>query len=300
MKKTLLASVAIASSLTLFVASSASAHVSIYPGVSATGSSSAALTAGQSGTLYFRAGHGCTDQTGIKSPITGVSMAGTTWPTSVLSVHVPLEATGTGTTIPKPAYIPGWKNKVTKNLDGTYDVSWSAISPDFYLPDGPEGGAGGRIFMDFGIAIKWKTGITGTDVYFPTKQTCVVDMTNKPAAKSQVKLSIDAKRLLTASVGKANANQLVDLKVNGETLRSGVKLDKTGALRVTLTNAEAERVKAAGALLTVSKDQTLLGYLGGQVATRNIFVSWDVTDGSGADTVLDDTEHNTAPKVTVQ
>ena len=299
MKNALITSVSIATAISLLAGSSASAHVSIYPGVTATGSSTAALTAGQSGTLYFRAGHGCTDQTGTKSPITGVSMSGTSWPTSVFSVHIPIEATGTGTTIPKPAYIPGWKNKVERNQDGSYEVSWSAVSSDFYLPDGPDGGAGGKVFMDFGVSIKWKTGITGTDVWFPAKQTCVVDMTNKPSTKSPVKLVIDSKRQLTAAFGKARSNQLVDLKVNGEVLRAGVKLDKGGNLKLSLTKVELSSIKSTGALLTIVQGAQQLGYLGGQVASRNIYVSWDVTDGSGADTVMDDTEHNTSPKVTV-
>jgi uncharacterized protein YcnI len=300
MKSTLITSITLASTLALVATSSASAHVSVYPGVTATGSSTAALTAGQSGTLFFRAGHGCTDQTGIKSPVTGLSMAGTTWPTSEFSVHVPLEATGTGSTIPKPAYIPGWKNKVTKNVaSGSYDVTWTAVSPDFYLPDSPEGDGGGKIFMDFGIAIKWKAGITGTDVWFPSKQTCVVDMTNKPAGKSPTALALSKAGVLTLAPKRANASKLVDLKVNGKTLRSAVKLDKAGALTLKLTGAEALKVNASGAALTVVQGETLIGYLGGQVASRKIYVSWDVTDGSGADSVLDDTEHNTAPKVTV-
>ena len=34
--------------------------------------------------------------------------------------------------------------------------------------------------------------------------------------------------------------------------------------------------------------------------THAIYNSWDVTDGSGADQVADNTEHNTAPSVTVK
>ncbi|MCX8528556.1 MAG: hypothetical protein ORN27_00605 [Rhodoluna sp.] len=300
MKKTFITSICLATSLLFVGATGADAHVSVYPGVTATGSSTAALTAGQSGTLFFRAGHGCTDQTGIKSPVTGLSMSGTTWATSEFSVHVPLEATGTGSTIPKPAYIPGWKNKVTKNVaNGSFDVTWTAVSPDFYLPDSPEGDGGGKIFMDFGIAIKWKAGITGTDVWFPSKQTCVVDMTNKPAGKSSAVLTLSKAGVLSVAAKKANAGKIVDLKVNGEALRSAVKLDKAGALTLKLTPAETLRAKAQGAVLTVVQGEALIGYLGGQVASRKIYVSWDVTDGSGADTVLDDIEHNTAPKVTV-
>ena len=302
-KKLVISTIAIATAMTLGVSTSASAHVSVLPGVTASGSSTAALTAGQSGTLYFRVGHGCTDETGIKNPTTGVSMAGTSWPTSVFSVHIPVEATGTGSTVPKPQYIPGWKNSVKKNAgDGSYDVTWSAVSADFYLPDAPEGDGGGKIFMDFGIALKWKAGITGSDIYFPSTQTCVVDMTNKPSFKSPAALSIKkagAKSTLILAGAKKNAFKFVDIKVNGELLKSQVALDKNGALNLALSTAEATRVNTKGALVTVSAGSSILGYFGGAVASRNIFVKWDVTDGSGKDPVLDDTEHNSAPKVTV-
>ena len=303
LNKTATTALAVATALTLGFSSPASAHVSVYPGLSATGSSTAALTAGQSGTLVFRAGHGCTDETGIKNPTTGLSMAGTNWPTSAFSVHIPLEATGTGTTVPKPAYIPGWKNKVTKNLvDGSFDVTWTAVSPDFYLPDSPEGDGGGKLFMDFPVAIKWKAGITGTEVWLPSTQTCTVNMTNKPSTRSANAMSltkVKSATVLNMAAAKKNANLLVDVKVNGEVLRSQVKLAKTGALALTLTSAELAKVKAAGALITVVNGANALGHLGGAVAKREIFIKWDVTDGSGKDTVLDDTEHNSAPKVTV-
>ena len=302
-KKIALTTAAIVAALVLGTAGSASAHVSILPGVTATGSSTNALTAGQSGTLYFRAGHGCTDETGIKNPLTGVSMAGTSWPTSEFTVHIPLEATGTGSTVPKPQYIPGWKNRVTKNVsDGSYDVTWTAVSPDFYLPDAPEGDGGGKIFMDFGVAIKWKAGISGTDVWFPATQKCEVDMSNKLAYKSPSAVSLTksgSKNLLQLAGAKANAFKFVDIKVNGEILRSQVALTKTGSLQITLTADELAKVKTPGALVTISTGDKILGYLGGAKASRNIFVKWDVTNGSGKDAVLDDTEHNTAPKVTV-
>jgi uncharacterized protein YcnI len=302
-KKLTLSAIALATTLALSATTAASAHVSVLPGVTATGSTTAALTAGQSGTLYFRVGHGCTDETGIKNPTTGVSMAGTSWPTAVFSVHIPVEATGTGSTVPKPQYIPGWKNRVTKNTtDGSYDVTWSAVSADFYLPDAPEGDGGGKMFMDFGVAIKWKAGTTGSDVWFAATQSCVVDMTNKPAFKSPAAVAVSkvkSKSVLTLAGLKKNAFKIVDVKVNGEVLRSQVALSKTGALNLTLTSAELARVKAKGALVTVVKGADILGYTGGAVASRNIFVKWDVTDGSGKDTVLDDTEHNSAPKVTV-
>jgi uncharacterized protein YcnI len=281
----------------------AQAHVSVYPGVSATGSSTAALTAGNSGTLYFRVGHGCTDETGIKSPVTGISMAGTTWPTSVFSVHIPIEATGTGSTIPKPQFIPGFRNTVTKNTDGSYDVSWAAVSRDFYVPDSPEGDGGGKAFFDFGVAVKWKAGITGSDIWLPATQTCPVDMTNKPSEKSPAKLAVTKSgrnTFLQLDGAKKNAKKTVSIDVNGELLVSSLKLDKNGALKLLLTADQKSKVLASGALTTIKSGDSRIAYLGGVISTRYIYNKWDVTDGSGQDTVLDDTEHNTAPKITVQ
>jgi uncharacterized protein YcnI len=214
-----------AGALTLTAATSAQAHVSITPGVSATGSSTQALTAGQSGTLFFRVGHGCALDMDITNPATGKSLEGTKWATSSFSVDVPVLAQGTGTTLPKPQWIPGWKSTVTKNsTTGVYTVSWKAISKDFWIEDGPSGDTGATQFADFGVAIKWSSAAAAQTVFFKSVQTCLVAI-------------------------------------------PGVKATKT---------------KKAVAPRTIA-----------------IYNSWDVTDGSGADTVKDNTEHNTAPSVKV-
>lgn len=209
----------------------ASAHVSIIPGVTASGSSTDAITAGKSGVLNFRVGHGCALEKETTNPATGKSMVGTKWGTSTFSVDIPVAAQGTGTTIPKPGWIPGWTAKVVKNSDNTYTVSWTATSKAFILPDGPTGGAGGNQFFDFPISIKWAADQSGKTVFFKAVQTCVVNVPGKPG-----------------------------------------KLNKAGKLVV----APIAR------------------------SSFNIYNSWDVTDGSGADKVADEIEHNTAPSVTVK
>ncbi len=222
-KKSLIAAATVASLLIPFAP--ASAHVSIIPGVTATGSSTTAITAGQSGYLYFRVGHGCTLEKEITNPATGKSLVGTSYATSAFSVEIPAVAQGTGTTIPKPAWVPGWKSSVTKDAaTGNYVVKWTATSKDFYLPDAPAGNAGGNQYFDFGIGIKWATDAAGKTVYFKSVQTCPVAV-------------------------------------------PGVKATKTK--------------KAINPRLVY------------------IYNSWDVTDGSGADKVADEVEHNTAPSVKV-
>jgi uncharacterized protein YcnI len=224
MNKKLVIAATTAASL-LIPYASASAHVSIIPGVTATGSSTAAITAGQSGYLNFRIGHGCTLAKEINNPVTGKSLVGTKYGTSVFSVEIPPVAQGTGTTIPKPAWVPGWTSSVTKDATtGNYVVTWTASSKAFIIPDGPTGGAGGTQYFDFGIGIKWAADAAGKTVFFKSVQTCPVEV-------------------------------------------PGVKATKTK--------------KAINPRLV------------------NIYNSWDVTDGSGADTVADEIEHNTAPSVKV-
>ena len=224
MNKKLIA-LTLASALTLTGANSASAHISVLPGVSATGSSTQALTAGQSGTLYFRIGHGCALDMDITNPATGISLEGTKWATSTFSVDIPVLAQGTGTTLPKPQWVPGWKSTVTKNTNtGVYTVTWKAINKDFWIADGPDGDTGTTQFADFGVSIKWSTAAAAQTVFFKSVQTCLVAVPGVKATKS----------------------------------------------------------KKAVAPRTIA-----------------IYNSWDVTDGSGADTVKDNTEHNTAPSVKV-
>jgi uncharacterized protein YcnI len=207
------------------VSAPASAHVSIIPGVSTTGSSTQALTAGQSGTLFFRIGHGCTFAYNLNNPATNTSFQGSKWGTSSFSVDIPLLAQGTGTTLPKPQWVPGWTSKVAKDTTtGVYTVTWTAKSKDYWIADGPEGDTGATQFADFGVSIKWAAGAAGQTVFFKAVQTCPVTIPGVKATKT--KKAIPAK-------------------------------------------------------------------------TIYIYNSWDVTDGSGADTTLDDTEHNTAPSIKV-
>ena len=216
---------ATAAALSVAGSTSASAHISVLPGVSATGSSTQALTAGQSGTLFFRVGHGCALDMNITNPATGTSLEGTKWATSTFSVDIPVLAQGTGTTLPKPQWIPGWKSSVKKNATtGVYNVTWKASSKDFWIADGPDGDTGATQFADFGVSIKWATAAAAQTVYFKSVQTCLVSV-------------------------------------------PGVK---------------ATKGKKAIAPRTIA-----------------IYNSWDVTDGSGADIVKDNTEHNTAPSVKV-
>lgn len=208
----------------------AQAHIGIRPGVDAAGSTTSALTAGQSGVLIFRVGHGCTaEEANLVDPNTGKSLQGTKWGTHSLSVDIPVVAQGTGSTVPKPQYVPGFKTSITKDSSsGVYTVTWTAISRDFDIPDGPESSdpnVAANLYADFGVSIKWAADQSGKTVFFKTVQTCLVDI---PAKKKTKK--------------------------------------------------------------SKSKPATI----------HKIYNSWDVTDGSGADTTPDNTEHNTAPSVTVK
>lgn len=237
-----IASSSVAALVALAIAAPASAHISIRPGVETGGSSTQALTAGQAGTLNFRVGHGCTeDEANIVDPNTGKSLQGTKWATDAFSVTVPVLAQGTGNTVPKAQYVPGWKTSLAKNSDGSYTVTWSATSRAFDLPDGPavsDSSVAANQYADFGIAIKWAATAAGQTVFFPSQQTCIVDIPGRIHTK------------------------VVKSKVNG----------KTVTRKVTVTDP---------------------------TTTHSIYNSWTVTDGSGADTVSDNTEHNTAPSVVV-
>lgn len=215
----------------MLFASTAQAHVSIIPGLSATGSSTASLTAGQSGVLEFRIGHGCTLEKETINPKTKTSMIGTHWATKAFSVEIPAVAQGTGTTVPRPVWIPGWKAHVTKNVtSGNYIVTWRATDASFAIPDGPEGDAGAKYQFNFGVRIQWAADSAGQKVYFKSTQTCQVDVPGVAAVK------------------------------------------------------KTKTKKAVAAIKPKSFD---------------IQVSWDVTDGSGKDTIADLIEHNSAPSVTV-
>ena len=152
-------------------------------------------------------------------------------------------AQGTGTTVPKVQYLPGWKSAIAKNsATGAYTVSWTAINSDFDLPDGPasvDAAVAANNYADFGVQIKWAADQSGKTVFFKSVQTCNVVVPGKVTITS------------------------IKTKVNGKTV------------------LKHQAVAAAPTL-------------------HPIYNSWDVTDGSGADTVADNTEHNTAPSVTVK
>lgn len=237
-------SIAAALALLAATASPASAHVSIRPGVDATGSTVSAITAGQSGVLNFRVGHGCiAEEENLVDPNTGKTLAGTKWGTHAFSVDIPVAAQGTGSTVPKTQYVPGWKTSIAKNAaTGVYTITWTATSPDFDIPDGPESvdpAVAANSYADFGVQIKWAADQSGKTVFFKAVQTCNVVVPGKTTVKT------------------------VKVKVNGK---------------------------------TVTKKQTVTA----PATLHPIYNSWDVTDGSGADKVADNTEHNTAPSVTVK
>jgi uncharacterized protein YcnI len=212
-------------------ASSALAHVSIIPGVAANGSTIDSLKAGQRGFVNFRIGHGCSLEKETINPATKTSMLGSNWGTKEFSVEIPVVAQGTGTTIPRPAWVPGWKTTVKKDtVSGNYVVTWKSTSRTFDVPDAPEGGAGGKLQFDFGVRIQWAADAAGQKVYFKSVQTCQVDV---PGVKAKAKTK-------TKPAVKAIKPRSFDIKV-----------------------------------------------------------SWEKTDGTGADTVADLIEHNDAPSVTV-
>ncbi len=227
-----------------FATSPASAHISIRPGVDTAGSTTSAITAGQSGILNFRVGHGCTEaEANIVDPKTGKSLQGTKWGTHSFSVDIPVVAQGTGTTVPKGQYVPGFKTSLAKDSKtGIYTVTWTAISREFDIPYAPatsDSSIAANLYADFGVQIKWSADQSGKTVFFKSVQTCIVDIPGRQ----------------------------VDHRI-----------------RVGINEKYHTEHK------TVVEPAT----------TRNIYNSWDVTDGSGADAVADDTEHNTAPSVLVK
>jgi uncharacterized protein YcnI len=228
MKKLL---IAVAITLVVLPASTSMAHVSIIPGVAANGSGSDSLKASQRGFINFRIGHGCTLEKETLNPATKTSLVGTNWGTKEFTVEIPAVAQGTGTSIPRPAWIPGWRTSVVRDVNsGNYVVTWKSTSRAFDIPDAPDGNAGGKLQFDFGVRIQWAANAAGQKVYFKSAQTCQVDVPGV-AAKAKTK---------TKPAVKAIKPRSFDIKV-----------------------------------------------------------SWEKTDGSGADTVADLIEHNDAPSVTV-
>ncbi len=182
--------VAVAASATLLAAGAitpASAHVSVIPGVSATGNTTDAVTVGKNNTLSFRVGHGCSLEADVLHPTTKKVIAAVDTfkgATSIFSVTVPAAALGdAGTTAARPAYVPGWKTAIKLNADKTQTVIWTAISRDFALPNGPEGDVATTTFFDFGLRVAFAKTAAGTTVSFPARQTCFVDVAAVKATK---------------------------------------------------------------------------------------------------------------------
>jgi uncharacterized protein YcnI len=181
---------AVAASAVLLAAGSltpASAHVSVIPGVSATGNTTDAVTVGKNNTLSFRVGHGCSLEADVLHPTTKKVIAAVDTfkgSTSVFSVTVPATALGdAGTTAARPAYVPGWKTSIKLNADKTQTVTWTAINRDFALPNGPEGDVATSQYFDFGLRVAFAKAAAGTTLSFPARQTCFVDVAAVKATK---------------------------------------------------------------------------------------------------------------------
>ena len=182
---------AVAASATLLIATAiapASAHVSVIPGVSAAGNTTDAVTVGKNNTLSFRVGHGCSLEADVLHPVTKKVVASVDTfkgSTHVFSVTVPAAALGdAGTTAARPAYVPGWRSTIKLNEDKTQTVTWTAISRDFDLPNGPEGDVATTQYFDFGLRVAFAKTAAGTTVSFPARQTCLGDI---PAVKATKK-----------------------------------------------------------------------------------------------------------------
>lgn len=165
----------------------ASAHVNIVPGVSAAGNTSDAVTVGKNNTLSFRVGHGCSLEKDVLHPTTKKVIASVDTfkgATSVFSVTVPLAALGdAATTAPRPAFVPGWKTSIKLNADKTQTVTWTAISRDFSLPNGPSGEVSTTMFFDFGLRVAFAKTAATTTVVFPARQTCFIGIAGVAATK---------------------------------------------------------------------------------------------------------------------
>ena len=189
--KKLVGPMALATSLVLAasLATPASAHVSVIPGVSSAGNTSDALTVGKNNTLNFRVGHGCSLEKNIRHPRTKKLVASAEldkFGTHVFTITVPVVALGeTGTTMPRPSFVPGWKSSAKKNADGTVTVKWRAISDDFALPNGPAGETGASMYFDFGLRVALSSATKGKKLEFPAQQTCLVDIPEAPGFKAK-------------------------------------------------------------------------------------------------------------------
>lgn len=175
--KTLIAASA-TTMLALTALSPANAHVNVLPTISSAGNLTDSLTVGKNNTISFRVGHGIGLEADIIHPVTKKVVAAKDkdfFATKQFSVIVPKIALGeAGTSYPRPAFVPGWKTKSTKNTDGTVTVTWTAISDEFALPNGPEGDTAATTYFDFGLRVYFASASKGQKVTFPAVQTGIV------------------------------------------------------------------------------------------------------------------------------
>jgi hypothetical protein len=80
--------------------------------------------------------------------------------------------------------VPGWKTSIKLNADKTHTVTWTAISRDFALPNGPSGDVATTMYFDFGLRVAFAKASAGTTVIFPARQTCFVDVAAVKATKT--------------------------------------------------------------------------------------------------------------------
>jgi uncharacterized protein YcnI len=304
-RKYICTSASVAMAIVALGSTPASAHMGIFPSPDATGSTTNPLTHDKSGYLNLRIGHGCTDETETLSKLDGSALKGQVLGTHSVSVIVPLVAQGSGSTVPKPAYVPGWTSRTVKNVDGTYTITWTAKDSTFDVPaDSAEAGdLVSQPYGIFGVSIKWAAGASGV-TYFSGEQVCLQDVSGIPAIKSAHKVALSksgSKALVTFRGPKAMAGQVLNLKVDGVTIATAT-LDKKGNARVKASKANSKLIQKKGALIAFTDASGVVqGWTGGQAATRELKIEWNKQAASQTATYSDDKtiEYNQAPSVTV-
>jgi hypothetical protein len=336
-KSVLTVSAVLATALTITLAGTANAHVSIRPGlvIGTGGAVNAAdsVTHGKSGYLYMRPGHGCAGSTAEFDPSTGLALSNTKFATHAFSVTVPSEGLGTGTSAsviatspaaPKAQYIPGWKS--TSKYDAAnkaWTITWTATSADFDLPDTSANEdseslvSGGSVFAEFGVSIKWNSDANTTVAYSATAgtvplkagQVCSIPAA-KPSALKITKTGLGAATKLNIPASKANKNLHVDIKVDGVALLTDITLGKDGSKKIALTAEQATQALGNNAtsgfakLITVHNHSTgkVIGYLGGNSAARTTKISWSQVSGSATTAYVNGvwTETSSSPTILVQ
>lgn len=334
------ATLALISTVSLLTISAvpANAHVSIRPGlVIGTGGAinpADSVTHGKSGYLYFRPGHGCTGSSAEFNPTTGLALSNSKFDTHAFSVTVPSQALGTGANAtviatapaaPKAQYIPGWKS--TSKYDSTnkaWTITWTATNADFDIPDSSDNEdadsayAGGNIFAEFGVSVKWNSDANTTTAYSSTAGLVLLkaaQLCNIPAF-AESKLAVTKKTVGNATILaipalKANKNLHVDIKVDGVTLLADQTLGADGSKKFTLTSDQATIANGNNAtsgfakLITIHNHNTgvVIGYLGGNSAARTTRISWEQAAGATATTNYVNgvwTETSASPSVIVQ